>query len=127
MQEIQPCIIFDPHNLHLCKYTTHLFVVKSNLFRATAHTHENPFTSTLDLDELFPLLNEAFHKALEADTHFLGLVHGDKLHVDWFYDEGEFFPAMDVPLEGNPCSCQQPALASLSILKRLMILTVWFY
>ena len=39
MQEIQPCFFFDLHNLHLCKNTTHLFVVKSNLFQATVHTH----------------------------------------------------------------------------------------
>jgi diguanylate cyclase (GGDEF)-like protein len=77
-------------------------IIDSHFNRLTAiHQITRNITSTLELDELFRLLNDAFHKSIPADTHFLGLVQGEKLHVDWFFDEGEYFPAIDVPLQGS--------------------------
>ena len=77
-------------------------VIDSHFIRLTAiYQVTRNITSTLELDELFSLLNDAFHKSIVADTHFLGLVQGDKLHVDWFLDEGQYFPAIDVPLKGS--------------------------
>lgn len=77
-------------------------IIDSHFNRLTAiHQITRHITTTLELDELFNLLNEAFHRSIKADTHFLGLVQGEKLHVDWFYDEGEYFPAVDVPLQGS--------------------------
>jgi diguanylate cyclase (GGDEF)-like protein len=77
-------------------------IIDSHFIRLTAiHKVTRNITSTLELDELFNLLNDAFHKSIEADTHFLGLVQGDQLHVDWFFDEGQYFPAINVPLKGS--------------------------
>lgn len=77
-------------------------IIDRHFIRLTAiYQVTRNITSTLELDELFGLLNDAFHKSIEADTHFLGLVQGDQLHVDWFFDEGQYFPPIDVPLKGS--------------------------
>ena len=58
-------------------------------------------SSSIEFEEIVPRLNQAIHETIEADSHFLGLVKGDKLEIQWFYDEGQFFPTTEVPLEGT--------------------------
>ena len=47
--------------------------------------------STLDTKQVFSLLNAAFQSALEADSYYIGIVHGDEIHLELFYDDDEYF------------------------------------
>jgi diguanylate cyclase (GGDEF)-like protein len=47
--------------------------------------------STLETKQVFALLNAAFQNALEADSYYIGVVEGDELRLELFYDDGEFF------------------------------------
>ena len=47
--------------------------------------------STLDTKQVFALLNAAFQNALEADTYYIGIIDGDQIRLELFYDDGEFF------------------------------------
>jgi len=58
-------------------------------------------SSSIELDEIIPRLNQAIHETIDADSHFLALVEGDRLQLQWFYDEGQLFPAVDIPIEGT--------------------------
>jgi len=39
--------------------------------------------------------------ALEADTYFIGIVKDNEIHLDLFYDEGEYYHGARVPLDGT--------------------------
>ena len=58
-------------------------------------------SSSIELDEIIPRLNQAIHETIDADSHFLAMVEGDKLHLEWFYDDGQLFPAVDIPIKGT--------------------------
>jgi len=47
--------------------------------------------STLETKQVFALLNAAFQNALEADSYYIGVLDGDELRLELFYDDGEFF------------------------------------
>lgn len=56
--------------------------------------------STLETEQLLSLLNAAFQNALEADTYYIGIVDGSELHMQLFYDDGEYFNDLRVKREG---------------------------
>lgn len=56
---------------------------------------------SLDKEQTISLLNATMQEALEADTYFIGIVKGDQIQLDLFYDDGEYFNGMSVPLEGT--------------------------
>lgn len=56
---------------------------------------------SLDFDQTLSILNTSMQDALEADTYFIGTVRGEEIHLDLFYDEGEYFNHMQIPLEGT--------------------------
>jgi len=56
---------------------------------------------SLETDQTISLLNATMQEALEADTYFVGTVKGNDIQLDLFYDEGEYFNGMIVPLEGT--------------------------
>jgi diguanylate cyclase (GGDEF)-like protein len=56
---------------------------------------------SLETDQTISLLNATMQEALEADTYFVGIVKGDKIQLELFYDEGEYFNGVSVPLEGT--------------------------
>lgn len=56
---------------------------------------------SLEIDQTLSLLNATMQEALEADTYFVGMVKGDKIQLELFYDEGEYFNGVTVPLEGT--------------------------
>ncbi len=58
-------------------------------------------SATIEKDEIIPRLNQAIHEAIDADSHFLALVEGDTLHLQWFYDENQLFPAVSIPIKGT--------------------------
>ncbi len=56
---------------------------------------------TLETQQLLSLLNAAFQNALEADTYYIGIVDGDEIHMQLFYDDGEYFNDLRVKREGT--------------------------
>jgi len=56
---------------------------------------------SLDTEQTISLLNATMQEALEADTYFVGIVKGDQIQLDLFYDDGEYFNGIQVPLEGT--------------------------
>jgi diguanylate cyclase (GGDEF)-like protein len=58
-------------------------------------------SSTLEPEELISLVNQALQDTRLADTYFFGLVKDNKLHLEVFYDNGEFFPPMELSMDGS--------------------------
>ncbi len=58
-------------------------------------------TSALEIDQVLALVSAAVQEAIRADTYFVGLVQGDHLRLELFYDEGEYFPPKELPIEGG--------------------------
>jgi diguanylate cyclase (GGDEF)-like protein len=56
---------------------------------------------SLETNQTISLLNATMQDALEADTYFVGTVQDNEIQLDLFYDEGEYFNGMRVPLEGT--------------------------
>ncbi len=58
--------------------------------------------SSLEIHQVIALLSSAIQNSLDADTYYVGLLEGDnKIRLDLFYDDGEFFPPRGVPLENT--------------------------
>jgi diguanylate cyclase (GGDEF)-like protein len=57
--------------------------------------------STLETKQVFALLNAAFQNALEADTYYIGIVDGDDIRLELFYDGGEFFQDIKTNRKGT--------------------------
>jgi diguanylate cyclase (GGDEF)-like protein len=60
--------------------------------------------STLESRQVFALLNAALQNALEADAYYIGTVHGDQLHLELLYDDGEYFQDLWVNKKGTLCN-----------------------
>jgi diguanylate cyclase (GGDEF)-like protein len=56
---------------------------------------------TLDADQTMSILNANMQAALEADTYFVGTVRGNEIHLALFFDDGEYFHNMQIPLDGT--------------------------
>jgi len=57
--------------------------------------------STLDTEQVFALLSSALQGALEADAYYIGTVHSDQLHLEFLYDDGEYFQDLKVNKKGT--------------------------
>lgn len=57
--------------------------------------------TTLDMRQMVSLVNHAIQNAFSADTYYVGQLNGDKLQMELFYDDGDFFPAMEIALKGT--------------------------
>lgn len=55
--------------------------------------------TSLEMHQVVGLVSSAIQNALDADTYYVGLLNGDSLHMELFYDDGIFFPEMDIPLK----------------------------
>ncbi len=56
---------------------------------------------SLETEQTIALLNATMQEALEADTYFVGIVKENKISLDLFYDDGEYFNGMQIPLDGT--------------------------
>lgn len=56
---------------------------------------------SLETEQTLSLINATFQDALEADTYFVGIVKDNEIHLDLFYDDGEYFNGTRVPLDGT--------------------------
>ncbi len=58
-------------------------------------------SSSLDEDEVHTWLKEAIQASFDADTYYVALKNGAHLDLGLFYDDGEYFHAYQVPVEGT--------------------------
>jgi diguanylate cyclase (GGDEF)-like protein len=56
---------------------------------------------SLDTEQTISLLDTTIQETLEADTYFVGLLRDSEIHLDLFYDEGQYFNGAKVPLAGT--------------------------
>jgi len=56
---------------------------------------------SLETEQTLSLINLTIQDALVADTYFLGIVRENEIHLDLFYDDGEYFNGTRVPLDGT--------------------------
>ena len=56
---------------------------------------------SLETEQTISLLNATIQDALEADTYFVGLLKGNEIHLDLFYDDGEYYNGIKLPIEGT--------------------------
>lgn len=56
---------------------------------------------SLKTEQTLSLINATIQDALVADTYFLGIVKDNEIHLNLFYDDGEYFSGARVPLDGT--------------------------
>lgn len=56
---------------------------------------------SLETEQTISLLNATIQDALEADTYFVGILRGNEIQFDLFYDDGDYYNGTKVPLEGT--------------------------
>jgi diguanylate cyclase (GGDEF)-like protein len=56
---------------------------------------------SLDTKQTLALLDATIQGTLEADTFFIGILEEDKLNLELFYDDGEYFNQTRVPTTGT--------------------------
>jgi diguanylate cyclase (GGDEF)-like protein len=56
---------------------------------------------SLETERTIALLDATFQEALEADSYFIGILRDNEIHLDLFYDDGEYFNGTRAPLEGT--------------------------
>jgi diguanylate cyclase (GGDEF)-like protein len=56
---------------------------------------------SLETERTISLLDSTIQEALEADTYFIGILRENEIHLDLFYDDGEYFNGTKVPPEGT--------------------------
>jgi len=45
---------------------------------------------SLDPEQTISLLDATIQETLQADTYFIGLLRDNEIHMDLFYDDGEY-------------------------------------
>ncbi len=58
-------------------------------------------TSSLNTQQVIHLLSAAIQNAVDADTYYVGILEGDEIRFDLFYDDGEYFTDKRVKLDGT--------------------------
>jgi len=56
---------------------------------------------SLDTEQVLALLNTTIRDTIEADTYFIGMLKGDEIQLDLFYDDGEFYNGIRTSFEGT--------------------------
>ena len=67
----------------------------------TINTVSRQMMLSLDRAQTMSLLDATIQEALESDTYFIGLLRTNEIHLDLFYDEGQYFNGTTVPLDGT--------------------------
>ncbi len=67
----------------------------------TINEFSRQIVSSLDTRQILSLLNTAFQNAIKADSYYIGLVDGDEIHLEVFFDEGEYFQNVRFKRKGS--------------------------
>ncbi len=65
------------------------------------NTFSQQINSSLETGQVLTILNAALQKAINADSYYVGLVDQDIIRLDLFYDDGEYFNDIKIPLTGT--------------------------
>ena len=65
------------------------------------NTFSQQISSSLETGQVLSILNAAIQKAINADSYYVGLVDNDTIRLDLFYDDGEYFNEVKIPLTGT--------------------------
>ena len=76
-------------------------IAKEVLRLKTINRVVQSFSSSLEINQVITLISHAIQDTLQADTYYVALFQDEKLHLELLYDDGEFFPPMEIPLEGT--------------------------
>lgn len=67
----------------------------------TINRFSQQINSSLETGQVLSLLNAALQSALAADSYYVGLVDNGTIRLDLFYDDGEYFTDVEIPVEGT--------------------------
>ena len=67
----------------------------------TVNKVSHQLMQSLDTEQVLALLNATILETIEADTYFIGMLKGDNIQLDLFYDDGEFYNGTTIPVEGT--------------------------
>lgn len=65
----------------------------------TINTFSQQINSSLEMSQVLSLLNAALQKALTADSYYVGLADNGAIRLDLFYDDGEYFSDVEIPMD----------------------------
>jgi diguanylate cyclase (GGDEF)-like protein len=58
-------------------------------------------SSSIEIHQVLSLVSSAIQNTLDADTYYVGLLQPDGIHLELFYDDGEFFPPTKLDLNNT--------------------------
>ena len=67
----------------------------------TVNNVSRSLASSLEIHQVISLVSAAIQNALPADTYYVGLLQQGRLRLELFYDDGEFFPTIELPIENT--------------------------
>jgi len=67
----------------------------------TINTFSQQINSSLETDQVLSLLNAALQKAIAADSYYVGLADNDSIRLGLFYDDGEYFTNVELPIDNT--------------------------
>lgn len=56
---------------------------------------------SLDTKQTLSLLDATIQDTLEADTFFIGILQGDEISLELFYDDGNYYNETNIPIKGT--------------------------
>ena len=57
--------------------------------------------ASLEAEQVVNIVNAALQKAIDAESYYLGILEDDYLALSLFYDEGEYFSNLKLPIGGT--------------------------
>jgi diguanylate cyclase (GGDEF)-like protein len=67
----------------------------------TLNTFSQQINSSLETEQVLSLLNAAVQSALTADSYYVGLEDNGTIRLGLFYDDGEYFTDVELPVENT--------------------------
>jgi diguanylate cyclase (GGDEF)-like protein len=67
----------------------------------TINTLSQQINSSLETEQVLTLLNAALQKAVAADSYYVGLENNGSIRLDLFYDDGEYFTDVEIPMDNT--------------------------
>jgi diguanylate cyclase (GGDEF)-like protein len=67
----------------------------------TINSIARQIATTIEPTEVIALINRAIQDTRLADSYFVGLLKDNRLWLELFYDDGEYFPSLELDLENS--------------------------
>lgn len=77
-------------------------IAKQHIYRLeTINVVSHQIMQSLNTKQTLSLLDAAIRDTLEADTFFIGILDGDNINLELFYDDGEYYSGTRAPIKGT--------------------------